>query len=307
MNKTLITVIGPTGTGKTDYSIELAKHFGSEIISADSRQFFKGLNIGTAPPSREQLREIKHHFVGFLPLEEYYSASLFERDVIALLPKLFAKNNIVILTGGSTLYLDAICNGIDEIPDADPEIREKYQIKYEKEGIEGLRMALKLLDPVHYEKVDLKNYKRIIRALEICDATGKPYSSFLTGNKKHREFSILKIGISRPRKELYDRIDRRVDKMISAGLEEEARSLLPFRDHNSLDTVGYKEFFGFFDGEYDISKTIELIKRNSRRYAKRQLTWWGRDQEINWFETRGQNSITTFVETLLKQELPDNS
>ena len=187
--------------------------------------------------------------------------------------KLFNKNNIVILTGGSTLYVDAICHGMDDIPDIDPKIREKYIAKYKNEGIEGLRIALKLLDPVYYEKVDLKNHKRIIRALEICDATGNPYSSFLTGEKKQREFNILKVGIRRPRKELYDRIDNRVVKMIADGLEQEVINLLPFRGNNSLDTVGYKEFFGFFDGQYDISKTIELIKRNSRRYAKRQMTW----------------------------------
>ena len=298
MKNIMITVIGPTGTGKTDYSIKLAKHFGCDIISADSRQFFKGLRIGTAPPSIEQLKEVRHHFVGFLPLEEYYSASLFERDVLNLLPELFAKNNIVVLTGGSTLYINAICNGIDEIPDVDPLIREKYLIKYKKEGIEGLRIALKLLDPVHYEKVDLRNHKRVIRALEICETTGKPYSSFLTGDKKNREFSIIKIGIRRPRNELYARIDKRVDKMIADGLENEARSLLPFRDQNSLDTVGYKEFFGFFDGQYDIQKTIELIKRNSRRYAKRQLTWWGRDPEINWFDAGDQDDIITFADSI---------
>jgi tRNA dimethylallyltransferase len=303
MKKILIAVIGPTGTGKTDYSISLAKHFGCEIISADSRQFFKGLTIGAAPPSPSQLNEVPHHFVGFLPLEEYYSASLFERDVLSLLKKLFDKNNIVILTGGSTLYVDAIFNGMDDIPDIDPKIREKYIAKYKNEGIEGLRIALKILDPVHYEKVDLKNHKRIIRALEICDATGKPYSSFLTGEKKQREFNILKVGIRRPRKELYDRIDNRVDKMIADGLEQEVINLLPFRGKNSLDTVGYKEFFGFFDGQYDISKTIELIKRNSRRYAKRQMTWWGRDSEINWFDTDGGSDIISFTENLLENEL----
>jgi len=302
MKNTLIAVIGPTGTGKTDYSIALAKHFGCEIISADSRQFFKGLNIGAAPPTTIQLNEVPHHFVGFLPLEEYYSASLFERDVLSLLPSLFEKNNIVILTGGSTLYVDAICNGMDDIPDIDPKIREKYIDKYKNEGIEGLRIALKLLDPVHYEKVDLKNYKRIIRALEICDTTGKPYSSFLTGEKKQREFDILKVGIKRPRKELYDRIDNRVDKMIVDGLEHEAKTLLPFRGRNSLETVGYKEFFGFFDGQYDFAKTVELIKRNSRRYAKRQMTWWGRDQEINWFETDENSTIVNFTENLLNKK-----
>lgn len=303
MKNFLITVVGPTGTGKTDYSILLAKHFGCEIISADSRQFFKGLNIGVASPSPSQLNEVPHHFVGFLPLEEYYSASLFERDALALLKNLFEKKNIVILTGGSTLYVDAVCNGMDDIPDIDPKIRKKYIAKYKNEGIEGLRNALKLLDPIHYRKVDLKNHRRIIRALEICDATGKPYSSFLTGKKKQREFNILKVGIRRPRKELYDRIDKRVDKMIADGLEQEVKNLLPFRGNNSLDTVGYKEFFGFFDGQYNISETIELIKRNSRRYAKRQITWWSRDNQINWFDTDGDSDIITFTENLLDKEL----
>lgn len=299
MKNILIVIIGPTGIGKTGFSIGLAHHLNCEIISADSRQFFKDLKIGAAPPSKEQLMEIRHHFVGFLSLDQYYSASIFEQDVLLLLKDIFENNQIAILTGGSTLYVDAICNGIDDIPDVDPGIRQKYMAKYRDEGIESLRVALKLMDPVHYNQVDLKNHKRIIRALEICESTGRPYSSFLSGKKKTRDFNILKVGLRMDRAELYDRINKRVDQMIEAGLENEALSLLPKRHLNSLETVGYKEFFGFFDGKYDRDFAIELIKRNSRRYAKRQITWWAKDKTVKWFNCSEDNDFLGFIDNEL--------
>jgi tRNA dimethylallyltransferase len=286
MKKNLIVLLGPTGVGKTDISIDLATRFNCELISADSRQFFREMKIGTAVPTENQINIIKHHFIQFLSVEEYYSSSLFERDVLDLLPLLFEKNNFVLLSGGSGMYIDAVCNGIDDIPDIESGIREKYIAKYKDEGIEGLRAALKLLDPEHYSKVDLRNYKRILRALEICDTTGLPYSSFLKKQKKERDFGIIKIGLERTRDDLYSRINSRVDDMMKMGLEEEARLLYRFRNLNALNTVGYRELFDFFDEKISREKAIELIKRNSRRYAKRQITWWGKDKDIKWFQDR---------------------
>jgi tRNA dimethylallyltransferase len=284
MKNILIVLLGPTGVGKTEISINIASHFKCEIISADSRQFFREMRIGTAVPSEIQLQTIKHHFIRFLSIEDYYSSSLFERDVLDLLPQLFSKNNVMLMSGGSGMYIDAVCNGIDEIPDIDPSVREKYIARYRKEGIEGLKVTLKQLDPVHYTKVDLNNYKRILRALEICETAGRPYSSFLKKQKREREFGIIKIGIERSREDLYHRINSRVDDMVRQGLEEESRQLYNFRNLNALNSVGYKEYFEFFDGNIPREKAIELIKRNSRRYAKRQLTWWGKDKEIRWFK-----------------------
>lgn len=283
MKNILIVLLGPTGVGKTDISINLANRFNCEIISADSRQFFSEMKIGTAVPSDDQLNTINHHFIRFKSVEDYYSSSLFERDVINLLPTLFSKNNFVLMSGGSGMYIDAVCSGIDDIPDVDPEVREKYIRRYNEDGIEGLRAALKILDPEHYSKVDLKNHKRIMRALEICETAGRPYSSFLKKNKREREFAIIKIGLERTREDLYNRINLRVDAMIDAGLEEEAINLQKFRNLNAMNCVGYREFFDYFDGKITRDKAIELIKRNSRRYAKRQLTWWGKDKDIKWF------------------------
>ncbi len=295
MKNTLIVLLGPTGVGKTIISIELASHFRCEIISADSRQFFREMKIGTAVPSEEQLTEIKHHFIGFISVKDYYSSNLYENDVLQILPDIFKQNNIVLMTGGSGMYINAVCEGIDEIPDTDYIIREKYNQKYKEEGIEGLRLALKLLDPEHYEKVDLKNHKRIIRALEICETTGRPYSSFLTKKKKERDFRILKIGVERPREELYGRIDMRVDEMVKNGLEEEARDLFDLRDMNALNSVGYKEFFDFFEGNISREKAVDLIKRNTRRFAKRQMTWWSRDKDIRWFNADDSTEIIKYI------------
>ncbi len=299
MNKCLIVILGPTGVGKSDISIELAIHYKCEIISADSRQIYREMRIGTAVPDDDQLTSVKHHFVQSLSVEDYYSSSMFERDVMELLPFLFSKNYIALMTGGSGMYLDAVCSGTDDIPDVDPAVREKYISLYRLEGISGLRIALRLLDPEHYAKVDLKNYKRIIRALEICETTGKPYSSFLSRKKRERDFRIIKIGLMRPREELYKRIDARVDEMVRLGLEDEARQLIRYRQLNALNCVGYREFFNFFDGTISRDKAIELIKRNSRRYAKRQMTWWARESDIKWFYPEKRDEIFSYLDNLL--------
>ncbi|MFH0843274.1 MAG: tRNA (adenosine(37)-N6)-dimethylallyltransferase MiaA [Bacteroidota bacterium] len=299
MKNLLIVLAGPTCVGKTDVSISIAGHFGCEIISADSRQFYREMKTGTAVPSEGQLTEIKHHFIRFISVNQYYSASLFERDVLKILPGLFRKNNLALMTGGSGLYLNAVCSGIDDIPDVDQVIRDKYLAKYKEEGIAGLRIALKMLDPKQYDRVDLKNPKRIIRALEICETTGRPYSSFLTKQKQERDFRILKIGLERPREELYERINTRVDTMIENGLENEARDLFGSRNLNALNSVGYREFFDYFEGKITRDKAVELIRRNTRRYAKRQMTWWARDREIMWFGAEDIAGIISYIEMKL--------
>lgn len=299
MNNFLIVLLGPTGVGKTDISIDIASRFNCEIISADSRQFYTEMSIGTAVPSEMQLKKIKHHFVRFLSVEDPYSSSLFERDVLELLPELFTINSLALMSGGSAMYIDSVCYGIDDIPEVDPAVREKYLARYREEGIEGLRAALKLLDPEHYARVDLKNYKRIIRALEICETAGKPYSSFLKKQKKTRNFGIIKIGLERPREVLYERINSRVDGMIRLGLEEEAHGLYRFRNLNALNSVGYKEFFDMFDGKITFEKVVELIKRNSRRYAKRQMTWWSKDKDIRWFQPEQVEEIINYIEAII--------
>jgi tRNA dimethylallyltransferase len=302
MHNILLVLLGPTGVGKTDISLEIAVRFGVEIISGDSRQFYREMAIGTAVPGEEQLKRIKHHFIKFLSVTDYYSASLFERDVLNLLSELFRKNNVAIMTGGSGMYIDAVCNGIDNIPDVDPSIREKYTRKFNDEGLQSLRASLKLLDPVHYKKVDLKNHKRIMRALEICETTGQPYSSFLKKEKRERDFRIIKLGLERPREELYERINKRVDTMISDGLEAEARSLFDLKNLNALNTVGYKEFFDWFEKKISYEKAVELIKRNSRRYAKRQMTWWNKDKEIIWFNADQKQQIINYIENEIKEQ-----
>jgi tRNA dimethylallyltransferase len=299
MNNTLIVLLGPTGVGKTELSLEIAGHFGSEIISCDSRQFYHQMHIGTAAPEEWQLTRVHHHFVNFLSVEEYYSASLFERDVITLLPSLFQKNPVSLMTGGSMLYIDAVCNGIDDIPDTDPAARQKYIDLYSRDGIEGLRLALRVLDPRHYTVVDLQNPRRIMRALEITETTGRPYSSFLTASARERDFRIIKTGINRNREELFDRINNRVDAMFASGLEEEARSLYRYKGLNALNTVGYRELFSWFDGEITREKAIELIKRNTRRYAKKQLTWWSKDKNITWFDASEKYNVIEWLSSEL--------
>jgi len=295
MKKFLIVILGPTGIGKTDVAIELARYFKTEIISADSRQFFMEMKIGTAVPEDEQLKEVKHHFVRFLSVKNYYSASLFERDVLRLLESLLLTYDYVIMSGGSGMYINAVCNGIDDIPDIDPQVRDKYNRIYLEEGIESLRIALKIQDPGYYEMVDLRNHKRIIRALEICESAGKPYSAFLTGKRTERNFSVVRIGLEIGRPELYDRINKRVDKMIEDGLEDEARELFELHGLNALKSVGYSEFFNYFEGRTTREKAIELIKRNSRRYAKRQVTWWSKEKDIKWFNPGQIREMIDFI------------
>ncbi len=296
MDNILIVLLGPTGVGKTDLAVALALHFGVEIISCDSRQFYREMKIGTAVPDQSQLERVTHHFIGFLSVRDYYSSSMFGRDVLGLLPSLFERKHMTLMTGGSGMYIDAVCEGIDDIPDVDPEVRERYNRIFQTEGLESLRAALRILDPEYYSRVDLKNHKRIIRALEICESTGKPFSSFLKGEKGKRDFRIIKIGLTTGRKELYERIDRRADLMVERGLEEEAAGLYGLRDLNALNSVGYKEFFDFFDGKITREEAITLIKRNSRRYAKRQLTWWKRDSSVKWFDRADRDGIINFID-----------
>lgn len=295
----LVVILGPTGIGKTRTAIELAKKFRTEILSADSRQFYRELKIGTASPTPQELSEARHHFTGHISVKDYYNASMYEVEALELLEELFDKMNPVILTGGSGLYIDSLCNGIDDLPHVDQEVRKKLQAAFIEKGLSFLREELLRLDPMHYEKVDLNNPKRILKALEVCHITGKPYSSFLTQPKKERGFRILKIGLNMDREELYQRINQRVDKMMEEGLEEEARSLYGFRNLNSLNTVGYKELFAHFDVIISREKAVELIKRNTRHYAKRQLTWFARDKEIHWFHPTEMESIITLVQSQL--------
>ena len=279
---TLLVLLGPTGVGKTAWSIRIAEKLSSPILSADSRQLYKGMSIGTAAPTPDQLSRVKHYFVGILSPEEYYSASRYEEEAITLIEKLHKKHPVVVMVGGSMLYIDAVCRGIDEMPTIDDELRKDLQQLYRKEGLDPIRQQLKLLDPVFYRQVDLKNPKRVIHALEVCLMTGKPYSSLRTNLRKKRPFRIVKIGFTRERQELYDRINARVDDMIDNGLIEEAQRLYPLRHLNSLNTVGYKELFDYFDGKYDLNTAIEKIKQHSRNYARKQLSWFKRDKEIHW-------------------------
>ena len=295
--KTLIVLIGPTGVGKTDLSIKIAEKYNSPIISADSRQLYSELKIGTAAPAEEYLKRVKHYFVGTLKLTDYYSAAQYESDVISLLEELFKENDTILLTGGSMMYIDAICKGIDDIPTVDNDTRRMMMEKYEKEGLERLCAELKLLDPEYYSIVDLKNPKRVIHALEICYMTGKTYTSFRTGNKKQRPFNIIKIGLCREREELYERINRRVDIMINDGLVDEVKSVYQYRNLNSLNTVGYKEIIQYLDGNCTLDFAIEKIKQNSRIYSRKQMTWFRRDNEITWFHPDNEEEIMNFIES----------
>lgn len=292
----LVILLGPTGVGKTELSLRVAEHFGSPIISSDSRQLYKDLPIGTAAPTPEQMARVRHYMVGTLNLTDYYSASNFEEDVISLLNTLHQTTPTVVMTGGSMMYIDAVCKGIDDIPTVTPAIREEIYTQFEHEGLENILQELKEADPVHYKEVDRMNYKRVIHAVEICRMTGKPYSSFRTNSKKERPFRIIKIGLTRDREELYDRINYRVDQMMADGLLEEARKVYPFRHLNSLNTVGYKELFNYFDGEWSLDLAIEKIKRNSRVYARKQMTWFKRDEEIEWFHPEQETEIINFIE-----------
>src|SRR5690554_2834942 len=287
--KTLLVLIGPTGVGKTEWSLRVAEELRGPIISADSRQIYRGMTIGTAAPTPEQMQRVPHHFVGILSPSDYYSASEFEGDVLSLLSRLREVHPVVVMTGGSMMYVDAVCNGIDEIPTIDETLRNDLQELYRREGLDPIRQQLKILDPIFYNEVDLKNPKRVIHALEICLMAGKPYSSLRTNPKKERPFRIIKVGFNRDRKELYDRINLRVDKMVDDGLIEEARGLYPRRHLNSLNTVGYKELFEYFDGVCSLEFAIDKIKQHSRNYARKQLSWFRRDENIYWINLSNDN------------------
>lgn len=288
--KTLVVVLGATATGKTDVSLQLARAFSGEIVSSDSRQVYQQMRIGTAAPTPEQLAQVKHHLIGTRSITEDYSCGRYEQEATELIERLFLNRDILLLVGGSGLYIDAVCRGMDNMPVTDPRLREGLNLRLENEGLPSLAEELKRLDPVYYEQVDRENPQRVMRALEVCLQTGKPYSDIRTGARKQRPYRILKLGITMPREVLYERINLRVDQMVAEGLEEEARGLYPQRHLNALQTVGYQEWFDYFDGKISREEAIGLIKRNSRRYAKRQQTWFRRDHEIHWIEGGPQSA-----------------
>lgn len=288
---TLVILLGPTGVGKTELSILIANHFRSEIISCDSRQLYREMTVGTAVPEDHLLNQVPHHFIRSHSIFDPYNAARYETDVLQLLQSLFVLNPLVVMTGGSMLYIDAVCKGIDDLPDIDPELRATLQQRMKEEGIESMRSELKLLDPVYYHEADLHNPVRIIHALEVCYTTGKTFSSQRTKSTKERNFNILKIGLNRDRTELYDRINQRVDEMMKAGLEGEASALLPHRKLNTLHTVGYREMFDYFDGNMTLGEAVEKIKANSRKYARKQLTWFRKDPDIHWFHPDQKKEI----------------
>ena len=284
MPRRLVIVLGPTAVGKTEFSVRKALEYGSPVISCDSRQIYKEMSIGTAVPDKEQLAAVKHYFIQTIPITRTYTAGDYERDAIALIEKLFAEGHeTLVMTGGSMFYIDAVKNGLDDLPDGDPELRKALWERVAAEGLGSLTQELKEKDPLTYSRTDKENPQRVIRALEVCLVSGRPLSSFKSGQKK-RDFEIETIGLTRPREELYSRINQRVLNMVEAGLEDEVRSLLPYRDLQALQTVGYKEMFGYIGGEYPLEEAIRLIQRNTRHYAKKQMTWWRRDESIKWVE-----------------------
>jgi tRNA dimethylallyltransferase len=300
MPKYLFIVLGPTGIGKTRLSVEIARHFSTEIISCDSRQIFQEMKIGTAVPDQEILRQVKHHFIQTHSIHDYYNASKYEFEALDKIRDLFLSHDVVVMTGGSMMYIDAVCKGIDDLPEVDHEIRQNLISKLEHEGIESLRIDLRILDPLYYAEVDLRNPKRILHALEICLMTGKPYSSFRTRQVKKRDFHIIKVGLNMDRKDLYARINARVDEMFREGLLEEAWNLISFRSLNSLNTVGYKELFSYFEGKISLEEAKEKIKANSRKYARKQLTWFSADSSINWFSPTMDHNIINFLENQIR-------
>ncbi len=279
----LVVIVGPTGSGKTDLSIEVARRLGAPILSTDSRQLYRGIPIGTAQPSAEQLQAVEHHFIASHDLKQNFSCGAYEAEALALLEKLFQQYRDVVAVGGSGLYVQALCEGMDDLPKVDEALRERLNERLRTEGIEALAEELRGLDPEYHAAVDRRNPARVLRALEVCLQTGLPYSQLRRGIRQKRSFGVVKIGVDMPREELYRRIDLRVERMMEAGLEAEARAVYPLRHLNALQTVGYKELFDFFDGRITRDEAVELIKRNSRRYAKRQLTWFRRDADIHWF------------------------
>ena len=298
--KNLVVVLGTTGVGKTEACISIARHLHCEIINCDSRQLYESIPIGTAAPTAEQMLKVRHHFVGILPLDRYFSASMYEEAVCKLVEE--SRHDTFLLTGGSMMYIDAVCNGIDELPTVRDEIREEMKRRLADEGLDALDRELSQLDPQHWQNIDHNNPRRILHALEICHQTGKPYSSFLSHSKKERPFNILKIGLTRPREEMYERINLRVLKMMDDGLEEEARKVYPLRHHNSLNTVGYKELFDFFDGTTDLEEAVRRIQSNTRRYMRKQETWFKRDKTIKWFAPTEIKEIIKYIDISLELE-----
>ncbi len=283
-SKTLVLILGPTGVGKTELSLRVAEHYGCPILNCDSRQVFKSIPIGTAAPTKDELSRVKHYFIATRELEEDYNAGQYERDALRVLEDLFRTHEVVVMTGGSMLYADAVCYGLDELPAVPAAIRRSVQEAYEKHGLTWLQAEVQRLDPNYWEEVDQQNPARLAHCVELSLTTGKPYSSLRTNTRVQRPFRIVKVALERPREELYDRINRRVLQMIENGLVEEARSVYPKRHLNSLQTVGYRELFACFDGEYDLNRAIELIQQNTRHYAKRQMTWFRRDEDIHWLK-----------------------
>ncbi|MBO5794388.1 MAG: tRNA (adenosine(37)-N6)-dimethylallyltransferase MiaA [Bacteroidaceae bacterium] len=305
MTLTLIVILGPTAVGKTELTLSLAEHYACPILNCDSRQIYRDMRIGTAAPTQEQLDRVRHYFVGQLNLDEYYSAAKYEQEVLQLTSELFKTHNTLILSGGSMMYIDAVCNGIDDIPTVDEEVRATLAKRLQEEGLEKLLAELRLADPEHYDFVDHKNAKRVVHALEVCYTTGKPYSSFLTRKTLRcgasttqtadRPFRILKIGLERPREELFARINSRVDDMINSGLLHEAMTLLPHRHENALNTVGYKEMFNVLDGTWELPMAIERLKKNTRVYAKKQMTWFKHDTGVTWFHPNDKDGIIKHI------------
>ncbi len=298
--KSLVVILGPTGVGKTELCMSLAEHLHTPIINADSRQIFQELSIGTAAPTEEQQKRVKHYFVGNHHIEDYYSAAMYEEDVMRLLnEEIFPSRNVALLAGGSMMYIDAVCKGIDDIPTIRDDIRTWMKQRLEKEGLETLVEELHQLDPQHWKIVDKKNPRRVVHALEICHQTGQTYTSFRTAEKKQRPFRIIKIGLNRERAELYDRINQRVESMMQEGLEEEARKVYPKKGLTALRTVGYKELFAYFDGEIDKDEAIRQIQSHSREYMRKQLTWFKRDEEIRWFHPDNVKEIINYMDSCL--------
>lgn len=297
----LFVVLGPTGVGKTEISIEIAQRLSCSIISSDSRQIYKEMSIGTAKPSEEELQKVKHYFISTQSITEHYSSGQYELDAIPIIESEIERNKNALLVGGSMLYIDAVCKGIDDIPNIDPNVREEVSELYERVGLDGIRNQLKLLDPVHYREVDPMNAKRIKHALEVCLQTGKPFSNLRTGIAKKRNFNIVKIGLRREREELYEMINQRVLKMVEAGLIEEARNLYAYKNLNSLNTVGYKELFKYFENEWTLDYAINMIQQNTRRYAKKQMSWFNKDREIEWFHPEDKKAIHEYISRQAQQ------
>lgn len=305
--KVLLLIVGPTGVGKTELALRVAERYGSPIVSCDSRQIFREIPIGTAAPTADEQQRVKHYFIGERSIEEAYNAGQYERDALELLDALFAKHDVVVMTGGSMLYADAVCKGLDDLPSVPFSVRADVQREYESKGLAWLQSEVQRLDPVYWEEVDRQNPARLAHCVELCRVTGKPYSALRSHTAKERPFRIVKIGLDRPRAQLYARIDERVKQMMAAGLLEEAKAVYPKRALNSLQTVGYKELFAYLDGQYDLERAVELIQQNSRHYAKRQLTWFRRDKEIHWLNAnddyeKNSNSIDDWLRADSVQE-----